>query len=195
MFWLLWALPCSSFEQRFSPSSSLGQITWIFCCNPVRQCWSACYYDLMGCNSVNSNEALCFGEAQLAVTHLGVLFVLSCKFTLIFKTDPTSREVGGMTSGSLHNFDVRSERKMWNEQDNFTLCWDGMMDWRISVVIVEMCGGCIWGWEVMRTTFVAANLWCFPKLAVKLISEWQRMTAGQKCACRTFVICGSPSST
>lgn len=82
----------------------------------------------MGCNSVSSNVALCFGEAQLAVTHLGVLFVLSCKFALIFKTDPTSREVGGMTSGTLHNFDVRSERKMRNEQDNFISCWDSVMD-------------------------------------------------------------------
>lgn len=82
-------------------------MTAIICCSPVRQRQSACYRDLMGCNSVTLNKVLCFGEVQLAVTLLVALFALSCRFTLIFKTDPTSRTVWEMCPGSVHGFEKK----------------------------------------------------------------------------------------
>lgn len=99
-------------------------MTAIICCSPVRQRQSACYRDLMGYNSVTLNKVLCSGEVQLAVTLLVALFALSCRFTLIFKTDPTSRTVWGMCPGSVHGF----EKKDVEGSAKFTLCWDSVMD-------------------------------------------------------------------
>lgn len=117
-----WKGPCVWAAVGFSPQqpgaedqsvSQTGQTTSIMCCNPGRQCWSACYYDLTGCNSVTLNKALCFGEVQLALAHLAASFALSCRFPLIVKV---TRAPEGLGSDLwLHSFGVGIEGKKWKE--------------------------------------------------------------------------------